>query len=364
MADAQTSRAASHERPKSSRSASQAFEAGERRQRHDQRVARRWVEDSEFGAIHQFQPLDIGAANGEHARPEIGKLLLDRLAVRIRHERQPFLASQARMWTVGADAGGAVTLDIASARPRPGRAASHRRRWRGSAHRGRRNARRWSGPNRPPGRDRRRRRHAPMLPQQRKIGLDDQLAGAFAAQAPSIEPDGRGLAASDGICLLRRHCLALQREAMHPEFRPAERLGHLLLSHSGARSGWLADSRHHAAALDNRFEEQALHRRRRGRHPRGRSSRPILDVIDKADLHAYRKLFDGARGETSMGAENVLAMGVRMRTSRRPTRPARSPSWYSEDKVATVSARPRHAGRRQAGRCASSTEVGPARTGS
>ncbi|MDB5489117.1 MAG: hypothetical protein JWQ58_2832 [Reyranella sp.] len=62
-----------------------------------------------------------------------------------------------------------------------------------------------------------------------------------------------------------------------------------------------------------------------------------LDVIDKAELHAYRKLFDGARGETSMGPENVLAMGVRMRTSHQ-TQPAGPLAVVvPEEKIAMVS---------------------------
>lgn len=40
-----------------------------------------------------------------------------------------------------------------------------------------------------------------------------------------------------------------------------------------------------------------------------------LDLVDEACLHTYRKLFDGVRADTSMGAENILAVGVRMRAS-------------------------------------------------
>lgn len=40
-----------------------------------------------------------------------------------------------------------------------------------------------------------------------------------------------------------------------------------------------------------------------------------LDAIEQAEAHAYRKLFDGGRGGTSMGAEEILALGVRMRSS-------------------------------------------------
>ena len=40
-----------------------------------------------------------------------------------------------------------------------------------------------------------------------------------------------------------------------------------------------------------------------------------LDAIDQADALGYRKLFDGTRGAISMEREDVLALGVRMRTS-------------------------------------------------
>jgi hypothetical protein len=45
-----------------------------------------------------------------------------------------------------------------------------------------------------------------------------------------------------------------------------------------------------------------------------------LDVIDNAELHAYRKLFDGSSADTSMGTDNILAVGVRMRSAHH-TRP-------------------------------------------
>lgn len=38
-----------------------------------------------------------------------------------------------------------------------------------------------------------------------------------------------------------------------------------------------------------------------------------LDAVEAADAAGYRKLFDGARGNTRMGSEDVLALGVRMR---------------------------------------------------
>jgi hypothetical protein len=40
-----------------------------------------------------------------------------------------------------------------------------------------------------------------------------------------------------------------------------------------------------------------------------------LDLVDQAGLHVYRKLFDGMDADTSMGPEQILAMGVRMRAS-------------------------------------------------
>src|SRR5690606_28070994 len=54
-----------------------------------------------------------------------------------------------------------------------------------------------------------------------------------------------------------------------------------------------------------------------------------LDLIDQAGLHAYRKLFDGIDADTSMGPDQILAMGVRMRTSHQsrtvgPLGPSRS----------------------------------------
>jgi hypothetical protein len=62
-----------------------------------------------------------------------------------------------------------------------------------------------------------------------------------------------------------------------------------------------------------------------------------LDVIDKAELHTYRKLFDGAHGETRMGTENILAMGVRMRTSHQTNPVGPLAVVVPEDKIAMVS---------------------------
>jgi hypothetical protein len=40
-----------------------------------------------------------------------------------------------------------------------------------------------------------------------------------------------------------------------------------------------------------------------------------LDAMEQAGAGGYRKLFDGGRGATLMPAEEILALGVRMRTS-------------------------------------------------
>lgn len=62
-----------------------------------------------------------------------------------------------------------------------------------------------------------------------------------------------------------------------------------------------------------------------------------LDVIDQAGLHAYRKLFDGVDAETSMGPEEILAVGVRMRTSHHSQAVGPLAIVIAEDKVALVS---------------------------
>lgn len=62
-----------------------------------------------------------------------------------------------------------------------------------------------------------------------------------------------------------------------------------------------------------------------------------LDVIDEACLHTYRKLFDGIRADTSMGAEHLLAVGVRMRTSHQTNPVGPLAVIVPEDKVAMVS---------------------------
>ncbi|MDP1838385.1 MAG: hypothetical protein Q8N31_12455 [Reyranella sp.] len=41
----------------------------------------------------------------------------------------------------------------------------------------------------------------------------------------------------------------------------------------------------------------------------------FLDDMARADANSYRKLFDGGRGDTHMGAEDILALGARMRAS-------------------------------------------------
>ncbi|MDP1752935.1 MAG: hypothetical protein Q8L22_26075 [Reyranella sp.] len=40
-----------------------------------------------------------------------------------------------------------------------------------------------------------------------------------------------------------------------------------------------------------------------------------LDAMGEAGANGYRKLFDGSRGDTRMPAEEILALGVRMRTA-------------------------------------------------
>lgn len=40
-----------------------------------------------------------------------------------------------------------------------------------------------------------------------------------------------------------------------------------------------------------------------------------LDTMDRAKLYGYRKLFDGARADTRMGQDDILAIGVRMRVA-------------------------------------------------
>jgi hypothetical protein len=41
----------------------------------------------------------------------------------------------------------------------------------------------------------------------------------------------------------------------------------------------------------------------------------FLGALEESGAYAYRKLFDGARGRTRMAAEEVLALGARMRAS-------------------------------------------------
>ena len=41
----------------------------------------------------------------------------------------------------------------------------------------------------------------------------------------------------------------------------------------------------------------------------------FLDDMDRAGAETYRKLFDGGRGETRMDAEEILALGARMRAA-------------------------------------------------
>jgi hypothetical protein len=62
-----------------------------------------------------------------------------------------------------------------------------------------------------------------------------------------------------------------------------------------------------------------------------------LDLIDQAGLHVYRKLFDGIDADTSMGPEQILAVGVRMRTSHQTQPVGPLAVVVPEDKVARVS---------------------------
>ena len=41
----------------------------------------------------------------------------------------------------------------------------------------------------------------------------------------------------------------------------------------------------------------------------------FLDAMRNAGAYSYRKLFDGLRGDTQMGPEELLALGARMRAS-------------------------------------------------
>jgi len=40
----------------------------------------------------------------------------------------------------------------------------------------------------------------------------------------------------------------------------------------------------------------------------------LVEAVHSAGAHAYRKLFDGSRGDTAMSAEDLLALGVLMRS--------------------------------------------------
>lgn len=62
-----------------------------------------------------------------------------------------------------------------------------------------------------------------------------------------------------------------------------------------------------------------------------------LDVIDQAGLYTYRKLFDGLHADTRMGAEQLLAIGVRMRNSHQINPVGPLAVAVAEDKVAMVS---------------------------
>lgn len=62
-----------------------------------------------------------------------------------------------------------------------------------------------------------------------------------------------------------------------------------------------------------------------------------LDVIDKAGLYAYRKLFDGSNADTTMGAENILAVGVRMRSANQSHAVGPLAVVVHEDKIEMIS---------------------------
>lgn len=62
-----------------------------------------------------------------------------------------------------------------------------------------------------------------------------------------------------------------------------------------------------------------------------------LDMLDRAELHAYRKLFNGLHADTTMGTENILAMGVRMRASHQLHAVGPLAVVVAEDMVAMVS---------------------------
>ena len=40
----------------------------------------------------------------------------------------------------------------------------------------------------------------------------------------------------------------------------------------------------------------------------------VVDAVDAADAHGYRKLFDGVGGQTRMTHEDILSLGIRMRS--------------------------------------------------
>lgn len=62
-----------------------------------------------------------------------------------------------------------------------------------------------------------------------------------------------------------------------------------------------------------------------------------LDVIDNAQLHTYRKLFDGGSADTSMGADSILEIGVRMRAAHHAGPVGPLAVVISEDKIELLS---------------------------
>lgn len=63
----------------------------------------------------------------------------------------------------------------------------------------------------------------------------------------------------------------------------------------------------------------------------------LLDTIERADLFGYRKLFDGIGADTTMGPDNILALGVRMRTHHADHAVGPLAIAVPDDKVALIS---------------------------
>lgn len=161
------------------------------------------------------------------------------------------------------------------------------------------------------------------------------MPGAFAAQAPTIKPHGCGISGVRLDWLLRRHCLILhQSKAPELDLRQAQVTPSFRIS--GVQKGRLA----HSAIMPMHWtidsKEQLLTVVAEGDISR-EEFEAYLDVIDNARLHSYRKLFDGAHANTSMGPENVLALGVRMRAGHQIQPVGPLAVVVPEDKIAMVS---------------------------